>query len=275
MIDPRSPAFLQHVIDSMIDVLFVKDAKDLRYLVWNRACEEMTGIPAKDVVGRYDRDIFPAESAAAIEAKDREVLAGRVPVEIPEELIHTRHLGVRSFRTRKVPVLGEGGEPELLLGTSTDITERQRAHVALQRSEAELRETKERLLDTIRELSIPVLPIHDGILVAPLIGQMDDARGAELLETLLKRIHAHATHSVILDVTGLRAVDARVAGYLLQAVRAADLLGARAVIVGIAPAAAATLVELGVDLRAIVTRSDLQAGVAYALALRRGGPSTT
>jgi rsbT co-antagonist protein RsbR len=275
MIDPRSPAFLQRIIDGLPDSVFVKDAKDLRYLVWNRECAEVTGVPAEDVLGKFDRDIFPAERAAEIEATDREILAGGRPIEIREDVVPTRNQGVRIFRTRKVPILGDDGEPYLLLGFAMDDTERQHAEDALRKTEAELRATQERLLDTIRELSIPILPIHDGILVAPLIGQMDDARGAELLETLLKRIHALATHSVILDVTGLRAVDARVAGYLLQAVRAAELLGARAVIVGISPAMAATLVELGEGLSAVVTRSDLQAGVAYALALRRGGPSTT
>lgn len=220
--------------------------------------------------GKSDDDFFSREAAAAIHALDREVLAGGATLEV-EEVVHTPTLGPRSFRTRKMPLFNAKGEPEFLAGMSTDITEPKQAEEALRRSEADLRAVQERLIQTIRELSTPVLPIHDGVLVVPLVGHMDIERAGQLMEALLGRIHRHATHTVILDVTGLPAVDAAVTGHLIQAVRAAGLLGARCVVVGISPAVAAALVELGVDLGALVTRSDLQAGVAFAVAC--GGPS--
>ena len=110
-----------------------------------------------------------------------------------------------------------------------------------------------------------MLPIHEGVLVAPLVGHFDAERGAELVQALLSRIHSHATRTVILDITGVPAVDDRVAGYLVQAIKASELLGARCVLVGISPRVAGALVQLGIDLGAVVIRRDLQAGVAYAL----------
>lgn len=261
----RARLFFTKLIDNMPDVVFVKEAKELRYVQWNKATEEMTGILQKDAIGKRDIDMFSREIALELGAQDREVLQGRKIVEIPDEKVHTRNRGLRRFKTRKVPIYADDGEPEFLLGVSVDHTDRIEAEEALMRSEVELRAVQERLRDTIRQLSTPVLPIHDGVLLAPIVGHVDAQRGAELTQALLGRIHSHATRTVILDITGVPAVDASVAGCLVQAIRSSELLGARCVLVGISPMVAGSLVQLGVDLSAVVIRRDLQAGVACAL----------
>jgi rsbT co-antagonist protein RsbR len=118
---------------------------------------------------------------------------------------------------------------------------------------------------TIRDLSSPVLPIHDGVLVMPLIGVIDSERAVILTQSLLHAIEQHRARTVLIDVTGVPLVDTQVAAVLLQAAAATKLLGAQPVLVGIRPEVAQAIVGLGVDLRSIVTHGTLQDGIAYAL----------
>jgi rsbT co-antagonist protein RsbR len=109
------------------------------------------------------------------------------------------------------------------------------------------------------------LPIAPGVVLLPLVGAIDAGRAALVLETLLEGVVAHQAEVAILDITGVRTVDAEVANGIAQAAKATALLGAEVVLTGVRPAAARTLVELGVDMREIVTLSSLQQGVAHAI----------
>jgi anti-anti-sigma factor len=128
-------------------------------------------------------------------------------------------------------------------------------------------EQQAKLLDVVRELSTPVIPVHDRVLVLPLVGTIDSIRSAQIMDALLSAVQRERASVVILDVTGVPVVDSRVANHLLQAARAASLLGARCVLVGISPVVAQTIVALGIDLAGVVTRGNLQAGIAHALEL--------
>jgi anti-anti-sigma regulatory factor len=125
--------------------------------------------------------------------------------------------------------------------------------------------SERRLLQSLRELGTPVMPIHDGILVLPLIGHLDSARGMHLLEDLLQAIQRHRADVVLIDITGVSLVDTTVANSLIQATRAAALLGTRCMMVGVSAAVARTLVQLGIELSQVSTRRDLQAGIELAL----------
>lgn len=129
--------------------------------------------------------------------------------------------------------------------------------------------TQAQLLATVQELSTPVVPVLEGILILPLIGFIDSDRAQRVMEGLLTGIEQTRAQVVLLDVTGVPVVDSGVADHLMRAARAAQLLGARPIIVGIRPEVAQTIVGLGVHLRDLVTRSDLQSGLEYALALTR------
>lgn len=117
----------------------------------------------------------------------------------------------------------------------------------------------------VRELSTPLIPIADGVVVMPLIGTLDSARAQHVLETMLQGIEERRARVAILDVTGVAVVDTQVANALLRAAQAARLLGAQAILTGIKPEVAQTLVHLGADLSGIATRGSLQDGIAYAL----------
>jgi rsbT co-antagonist protein RsbR len=117
----------------------------------------------------------------------------------------------------------------------------------------------------IQELSAPIIPIYRSVLVLPLIGAIDSQRANTIMETLLDGISQRDASIVLLDITGVPVVDTSVAHHLIQTARAVRLLGAEIVLVGISPEIAQTIVQLGVSLNDIATRSDLQAGFAYAL----------
>jgi anti-anti-sigma regulatory factor/HAMP domain-containing protein len=128
---------------------------------------------------------------------------------------------------------------------------------------------REQLNATIQELSSPVLPVFEGVLVMPLVGAISSSRANLLITSLLHAIEQHRADFVIMDVTGVPIVDTQVAKALLQAADAAQLLGTRTILVGLRPELAQTIVGLGLDLSALVTQADLRSGVVYAIRQRR------
>jgi PAS domain S-box-containing protein len=120
----RSQALLSAILDHLPDMIFVKDAKDLRFVHFNKAGEELLGYSREELIGKCDADFFPPDEAAFFIAKDREVLGSASVVDIPEEPIQTRHKGTRWLHTKKVVIRAADGTPLYLLGISEDITER-------------------------------------------------------------------------------------------------------------------------------------------------------
>lgn len=118
---------------------------------------------------------------------------------------------------------------------------------------------------TIRELSAPLIPVEDGVLVVPLIGRLDHSRAQELLAVLLAGVADRRARAVIVDVTGMPGLDQPAAAALMQVARAVRLLGAHVVVTGIRPAVAATLVSLGVDTEGLTTLGSLQSGLRHVL----------
>jgi PAS domain S-box-containing protein len=124
-------------------MVFVKDAESLKFVRFNKASEEILGISQQEMMGKNDYDFFPPDEAKHFIDDDRRVLAGDGVVDIPEEVIQTRHRGARILHTRKIPVFDSDGKPEFLLGISEDITELKKAQEAslrLAREEAALKE---------------------------------------------------------------------------------------------------------------------------------------
>ncbi len=107
------------------------------------------------------------------------------------------------------------------------------------------------------ELSTPVVKLWDGIVAVPLIGTLDSVRTQIVMEALLDTIVETEARVAIIDITGVPTVDTLVAQHLLKAVVATRLMGAEAIISGIRPKIAQTIVHLGVDLRDVPTKSSM------------------
>jgi len=119
--------FLNSIIENIPDMIFLKDAKDFRFIRFNRAGEDLLGYSREEMLGKNDYDFFSKEQADLFTKRDREVLRGKDVMDIEEESVQTRNKGERILHTKKVPILNENGEPEYLLGISEDITELRQA----------------------------------------------------------------------------------------------------------------------------------------------------
>jgi rsbT co-antagonist protein RsbR len=129
-------------------------------------------------------------------------------------------------------------------------------------------EERERVIreqqEAIRELSTPVLQVRERLLILPIIGVLDAQRARQLTEQLLGGIQSSRARVVVIDITGVAAIDETVANHLVQTVEAARLMGADAIITGLSSKIAQTLVDLGVDLSMMHTVGDLQGGLEAA-----------
>lgn len=127
----QSRAFLRSILENIPDMVFVKDATELRFVRLNTAGETLLGYSREEMIGKNDYDLFPEDEADFFISKDREVLEGGALVDIPAEPIATRYRGERILHTKKIPILDDQGEPAYLLGISEDITEKLEVQHAL------------------------------------------------------------------------------------------------------------------------------------------------
>jgi rsbT co-antagonist protein RsbR len=116
----------------------------------------------------------------------------------------------------------------------------------------------------IQELSTPILPLRDGLLLLPLVGMMDSHRARQVTESLLDAISAQRARAVVIDITGVPAVDSMVANHLIQTTQAARLMGTTVVITGISTENAQTLVRIGIDPGSLNCVGDVQSGLQVA-----------
>ena len=127
--------FLSSIIDNLPGMIFIKDARELRFVRINPSGEKLLGLSRAELIGKNDYDFFPEAQADFFTRKDREVLESGTELDVPVEEINTMKLGKRWLHTKKVPILGDTGQPAFLLGISFDITEAKQAEIARQETE--------------------------------------------------------------------------------------------------------------------------------------------
>jgi anti-anti-sigma regulatory factor len=149
-----------------------------------------------------------------------------------------------------------------------DITTRKQSESELVAQQRLVSEQQHQIIEmqqaALAELSTPLIPISDAVLVMPLIGAVDTVRAGQILEALLQGVNDHRPKAVIIDITGVAAVDTQVASSLVQAAQAVRLLGSTAILTGIRPDVAQTLVSLGIQLNNFKSFGTLQDGIAFA-----------
>jgi len=119
--------FLHTVIEHMPAIVVVKDTREERYALFNRAAETLFGVSREDVIGKRVEELAAGHQAGVLRDGDRDVLESRALMDMGEASVDTPGLGTRILRTKKVPILGQDGKPNYLLTVSEDVTERARA----------------------------------------------------------------------------------------------------------------------------------------------------
>jgi rsbT co-antagonist protein RsbR len=244
-------------------IVFVKDLEG-RFLFVNKRFANLFQLSPDAMLGKTDFDIAPREIAEHVRANDRLVMEGKQPAEVEESVPMPD--GVHVYLSFKFCLHNLQGHVYGIAGISTDVTE-------LKRAEEVRAVLQQQIIDsqrsTLRELSTPIIPLADGVIAMPLIGAIDRERAQEVMQALLQGAASFRCHTAIVDITGVKTVDTDVANALLQAARAARLLGVEVLLTGIRAEIAQALVHLGADLSGLVTLGTLQSGIA--LALSRGG----
>lgn len=147
----KSTEYLDSLLDHIPLMVFVKEAKELRFTHLNKAGEDLLGIDRSQVIDRNDFDLFSREQAEHFVSIDREVIAGKVVVDTKEEVILTKQ-GTRILHTKKIPLFGKDGNPQYVLGVSEDITDKKSSEEEMLRMIKEEAALKEREIATAKDV---------------------------------------------------------------------------------------------------------------------------
>ncbi|MFZ6182762.1 STAS domain-containing protein [Nannocystis pusilla] len=212
---------------------------------------ERAGLPRDFLIGKNIFELYKAQGNGELIAR---AIAG--------EPAHTRSAPLygQYWDTWYVPVRDERSEARLV-GVSLNISEAALAEVEL-RAKLELVERQQAV---IHELATPIIEVWDGVLTLPIVGLVDTARAAELMDALLQAVTRTQARFAILDLTGVEVVDTGTASHLIKMIEAIALLGAAGILTGIRPSIAQTIVGLGVDLSRVVVHAKLRDALAYCL----------
>jgi rsbT co-antagonist protein RsbR len=289
----------KHLIDVLMDSLpyyiYFKDREN-RFIRTTKAHATLFGLDdPREVVGKTDLDFFSDEHARQAYEDEQEIIrTGNSLLNVEEKETWPDRPDTWVL-TSKMPLYDEAGNIVGTFGISTDITARKRAEEALEKAYAEVeKQVEERTTElqreiaeheraqeenlrlqqevieaqkqAIQELSTPVIPIMDRIIIMPLIGNIDSLRARDITRVLLAGIREHRAKVVILDVTGVPIVDSGVANHLNKTIQAVRLKGAHTIITGLSDVVAETIVDLGIDWSGVETLADLQTGLRVALA---------
>jgi rsbT co-antagonist protein RsbR len=282
----RSDDLLHALMETLPDAIYFKDAES-RFIRINKKQADRFGLEPAQAVGKSDFDFFTEEHARPAFEAEQEIIRTGQPLLNLEEKETWPDRPPTWVSTTKMPLRDAAGNIAGTFGVSRDITDRKQAEEALERAYAEVEQQvaertaalqqeiaeRERLQEEVieaqrralAELSTPIIPMLEGVIVMPLVGSIDTLRARDITRALLAGIREYRAKVVILDITGVPLVDTGVAAYLNRTVQAARLKGARAIVTGISDAVAETIVDLGIDWSGIETLSDLQTGLLAAL----------
>jgi rsbT co-antagonist protein RsbR len=254
---------LRTLIDNLPDNIYVKDTQSRFVLNNTTHLRNLGATTPAEVLGKTDLDIFPHELAMQFFADEQRIIQSGQALINRAEMAKDQTTGEELWHlTTKVPLRDNQGNITGLVGISRDITAQKQAEAEHERLQQEIINAQRQ---AIAELSSPVIPVMQHIIVMPLMGAIDSLRARDITRALLAGITQHQARVVILDITGVPIVDTGVASYLHKTIQAARLKGARVIITGISEAVAETIVDLGIDWSNITTLTDLQTGLVAAL----------
>jgi rsbT co-antagonist protein RsbR len=243
---------LNVVLNSMPIVLYTLDREGTFTLSEGKGLATL-GLKPGQVVGVSAFDVYK-DFPIIVESIKRVLTGETFTVEFS--------VGPIVFENMFAPLYNATGELTGAIGISTDITARKQA-------EAEARRMQEQIIEAqrhaLQELSTPIIPVLDRIIVMPLIGSIDSMRAKDITRSLLAGISQYRAKIVIVDITGVPLVDSGVADHLNKTIQAARLKGAQTIVTGMSDAVAEAIIDLGIDWSEIQTLSDLQTGLMVAI----------
>ena len=269
--------YARSLIEASIDPL-ATISPDGKITDVNKATELVTGVPREQLIGSDFSEYF-TEPEKAREGY-REVFTKGFVKDYPLAIRHTS--GEVTYVLYNATVYkNEAGEVQGVFAAARDITELKRAEEQLRRAHQELEvRVQERTAELTKamellkeqqkafmEVSVPVVKVWNRILLVPLIGVFDSERAQLVMETLLTEIEHTQAKVAILDVSGIPVVDSLVAKHLIRTVSAAKLMGAECIVTGIRSRISQTIVQLGIDLSGIITKTALAEGLKVAFDL--------
>jgi PAS domain S-box-containing protein len=186
----KANSFLDSIIENIPDMLFLKDADELRFVSLNKAGENLLGYSRDELFGKNDYDFFPKDQADFFTQQDRTVLEKKEIIDIPEEEILTRSKEKRILHTKKVPIFDSEGNPMYLLGISEDITDLKMAREESIRLNAQLLQAQK--LESIGNLAGGIAHDFNNIL-SSIIGfteiVLDDVQKGSIVEDDLQEVY--------------------------------------------------------------------------------------
>ncbi len=249
------------LIETITDWIWEVDTDGIYTYVSPSVCDVL-GYEPDEIVGKASFDLMPPEEAQrALEALEN-LSAALKPIKAFESIHLHRDGYPLNVETSGAPFFDANGTFQGYRGINRDVSEQRRAEAERERLQQEIITAQRQAL---QELSTPIIPIMDRIIVAPLVGRIDPLRARDITRALLTGIREQRAKVVILDITGVPLVDSDVASHLHKTIQAARLKGARTIVTGISDAVAEIIVDLGIDWRGIETLSDLQTGLIVAL----------
>ncbi|MDY6836106.1 MAG: PAS domain S-box protein [Chloroflexota bacterium] len=257
----RSEEQFKRMLENMQDGYFRTDEFGNVSMANPRAAE-LVGVDwLDDLVGTNVTEVMSSEEASTL----MELMKQKGAVRRFEFEAHRKDGSTIPLEFNAQLVVDENGDVVGFEGLARDIIERRRVEQELKESQEKLRELVHKLKFSQEELSTPVIQVWDHVLVLPLMGVIDSHRARKVMDSLLPKIGETQTEVLVLDVTGVAAMDAPVTNQLVRTVQACRLLGTECVLTGITPDVAQSLIRRGIDMRDIITRRDLQDGLKWAL----------
>lgn len=245
------------VFQVLVDRDSIEDVPpDQQHLYINETLAEMLSFDSPE---DYHAEV---SSIAYADADDREALITRLENDGSVEAFETTLLAKDDS---PIEVLISGTlEEGAFTGYVTDISERK-----------ELERRAAQQAEAILEQSTPIVQIWDGITLATIVGTLDTSRAQRLTEELLTHLTETEAEVALLDITGVPNVDTATAQHLIDTVKAVSLLGSEVIITGINPDIAQTLVQLGITMEDIQTKSSLSEGLEHGLRLTQAQTAPT
>jgi len=240
------------VLESAPVVLWSIDSQGVYTLSEGKGLE-LVGFRPGESVGLNALEMFQGHSelaralTQALGGEDTRIVASAAP-------------GVY-FETWCMPLRTRSGEVHGVMGLGIDATERVKGEQELR----EKLELIERQSATIRSLATPIIQVWDEVLCLPVIGTVDSARTADMMQGLLEAIVREQARYAIVDLTGVEVVDTSTADHLIQLFRAAKVLGVDGILCGIRPAVAQTVVALGLELGSVRTMRSLRDALKWCI----------